>query len=111
MENSHVFLLPGIHDPVNKRAETQGLVLQEAQAMELPVVISDVGGMKYGIIPDETGFVVRENDITGFADAIEKFILNPQLIVEMGKKGRKFVVDKYDNKIIGAQLIEIYEKL
>ncbi|MEP6926882.1 MAG: glycosyltransferase [Ginsengibacter sp.] len=44
MNDAEVFILPGI---VNEgRAETQGLVIQEAQAMELPVIVSDAGGMK-----------------------------------------------------------------
>src|SRR5690606_21303860 len=58
--SSDIFLFPGICDPDTRRCETQGLVIQEAQAMEVPVVVSDVGGMKYGLIDGVTGFVVKE---------------------------------------------------
>ena len=84
---SDLFVFPGIHDK-HGRAETQGLVLQEAQAMELPVIVSDVGGMKYGMINDITGFVVEEKNIAGFVDKIELLIADKELRKEMGKQGR-----------------------
>src|SRR5690606_9840436 len=58
-EQTDVFIMPGRYDSEG-RAETQGLVIQEAQAMELPVVVSNVGGMKYGLLPNESGFLIAE---------------------------------------------------
>ncbi|TBW25568.1 glycosyltransferase [Gramella sp. KN1008] len=107
MNKSALFLLPGIHDKTG-RAETQGLVIQEAQAMELPVIISDVGGMKYGMLNEKTGFVVREADIEAFVEKIEILVLNPQLRREMGKRGRKYVEDNYDSQILGEKLEKFY---
>ena len=108
-KESDAFILPGIYDHLDGgRAENQGLVIQEAQAMELPVIVSDVGGMKYGLIPNETGFVVKENDINGFADAIQKLIERPILAKQMGKKGRDFVVENYESKVLVKQLLAIY---
>lgn len=107
MNKADVFLLPGIYDSMG-RAETQGLVIQEAQAMELPVIVSDVGGMKYGLIDGETGFVVNEKDVKGFADKLELLISNPDLKLKMGKRGRKLVCENYDSKILGDQLEKIY---
>jgi len=110
METAHVFLLPGIYDK-NGRAETQGLVIQEAQAMELPVIVSDVGGMKYGLIDGKTGFVIKEKDIEAFADKIELLIDDEALRIEMGQKGRQFVVENYDSKILGTRLEKFYKDL
>lgn len=107
-ENSNVFLLPGVYDKKDGRAENQGLVIQEAQAMELPVVVSDVGGMKYGMIPDFTGFVVKENDIAGFADAIESIYKDSLKAINMGKKGRKFVKENYSSEVLVDKLVSIY---
>lgn len=103
-----VFLFPGIKEPNTHRTEAQGLVIQEAQAMELPVIISDVGGMKYGMIDGETGFVVPENHLEGFVDRIEFLIKNPQVRSKMGKKGREFVLSNFDNEVLGKRLKEIY---
>lgn len=110
-EKADVFILPGRYDPDTGRAETQGLVIQEAQAMELPVIVSDVGGMKYGLLPTKSGFVIREGNIKEFVVAIEKLILNPKLKFKMGEVGRRFVKNEYDIKVLTNKLLEIYNKV
>ena len=110
MDESHIFLLPGIYDE-DGRAENQGLVLQEAQAMELPVITSDVGGMKYGLIDEKTGYVIKEGDIDRFVEKIEDLLNDEQKRVEMGKRAREFVKRKYDSTILGRQLEQFYLKL
>ncbi|WP_242117937.1 glycosyltransferase family 4 protein [Aestuariivivens sediminicola] len=107
MNSSDIFLFPGICNE-NGRCEAQGLVIQEAQSMELPVVISDAGGMSEGIINGKTGFVVNEKDLDGFVDRIIFLIQNPEKRKEMGKAGRLFVVKHYDNEILGNKLLELY---
>lgn len=107
-EQADVLIMPGRYDSEG-RAETQGLVIQEAQAMELPVVVSDVGGMKYGLLPNESGFVVKEEDLAGFVEAIRTFLLNSDVKLKMGKKGRAFVGQNYDNEILGSKLLTIYK--
>jgi colanic acid/amylovoran biosynthesis glycosyltransferase len=111
MNLASVFILPGIQDPLTNRAETQGLVIQEAQAMELPVVVSDAGGMKFGLLPNESGFVIKEKDIVGFANVIVKLLKNKELCKKMGKNGRDFVLENYDSNILGKQLISIYSEV
>jgi len=109
--DSNVLLLPGIRDTFDGSEEAQGLVIQEAQSMELPVVVSDVGGMKYGLITNKTGFVVKENDINGFADCIEALIKDPQRAKKMGEEGRKFVEENYNSKDLVDKLISIYKNI
>ncbi|MDO6597686.1 glycosyltransferase [Oceanihabitans sp. 2_MG-2023] len=111
MQLSDMFLLPGRYEAHTGRAETQGLVIQEAQAMCLPVIVSDVGGMQYGVLPNKTGYIIAENDINGFVTAIEQLILKPDLKVELGNNGRDFVVKNYDNKVLTDALLVIYDKI
>lgn len=110
-QESDVFILPGRYDLQTGRAETQGLVVQEAQAMSLPVIVSDVGGIKYGVVPNKSGFVIAENDIDGFVVAIEQLILNPNKKAEFGENGRNFVVKNYDNKVLTDALLSIYNTI
>jgi len=107
MNKADVFILPGITD-VKGRAENQGLVIQEAQAMGLPVIVTDAGGMKYGLIDKVTGFVIKEYDLPGFSNCIEELISDTDLCDEMGIAGRKFVKDNYDIRILGDKLEDIY---
>ncbi|MEH6535820.1 MAG: glycosyltransferase family 4 protein [Psychroserpens sp.] len=109
MQNSDIFLLPGIYDPNNGTAETQGLVIQEAQAMGLPVVVSDVGGMKYGLIDGETGFVLEANNISAFADSIERLILDDDLKTKMSANAVKYVQKHFDTGVLVRELENIYK--
>lgn len=108
MNQSDAFLLPGIVDS-NGRAENQGLVIQEAQSMTLPVVVSDAGGMKYGLIDDVTGYVVPSKNIDGFVEKLERLISNEGLRATMGKAARDYVVTTYDNQVLYNQLISYYK--
>jgi colanic acid/amylovoran biosynthesis glycosyltransferase len=87
MAEADVFLLPG--RTITGLAETQGLVIQEAQAMGLPVIVSDAGGMQEGLISGETGFVLREGDVAAFACKIEDLAKDSACRERMGKVGRK----------------------
>lgn len=107
MNLSDVFLLPGVYDDTG-RAENQGLVIQEAQAMQLPVLISNVGGMSEGIIDNKTGYVIEEKNIDSFVEKIEYLYKNPNKGKEMGKVGMEFVKKNYDVRILGNQLEMLY---
>lgn len=107
-KESDVFLFPGIKEPATQKAESNGLVIQEAQAMRIPVIVSDVGGMKYGLIDGKTGYVVPENDINGFVEKVEYLIQNPNLKAELGENGKRFVSENFDSIVLGKKLLQIY---
>lgn len=99
--------MPGITD-TNGRAENQGLVIQEAQAMEIPVIVTSAGGMQYGLIDGETGYVVDQNSNIDFADKIEILLKDNELRQQMSLAARQFVIKNYDSKYIINQLEAIY---
>jgi len=111
MSDAHLFILPGIHDPSTNRAETQGLVIQEAQAMGLPVLVSDAGGMKYGLIDGVTGYIIKAGDIESFSEKIIFFMQNESLRQIMGIAGREFVTNNYDIRSITDRLEVIYSEI
>jgi colanic acid/amylovoran biosynthesis glycosyltransferase len=108
MAKSTVFLLPGISELNTERSEAQGLVLQEAQFFKLPVITSDVGGIKYGIIPNETGFLMEENTENEFVEKLNMLYDKPELIKSMGEKGHEFVMMNFESSIIGKKLESLY---
>ncbi|QYA24027.1 colanic acid biosynthesis glycosyltransferase WcaL [Gramella sp. MT6] len=110
MNDADVFILPGVYDREG-RAETQGLVIQEAQSMELPVLISDAGGMKYGVVDGKTGFVIKENDLNEFANKLEILQNDNILRREMGKEGRAYVKKNFDSRVLGDRLEKVYFQL
>jgi colanic acid/amylovoran biosynthesis glycosyltransferase len=110
MENCSVLILPGIYEKETGIAETQGLVVQEAQALGLPVIVSDAGGAKFGVINGETGFVVEMNNIEEYANKIIYLMKNKLIQEKMSENAIFFVKENYDIKVIGKKLIDIYNK-
>jgi colanic acid/amylovoran biosynthesis glycosyltransferase len=100
-------VFPGI--TINGRAENQGLVIQEAQALELPVLVSDAGGMAEGVLEGITGYVLPQKDVEAFVDKIEYLATNPSIRKRMGSAGRKFVEDNYDSQLLAEKLIDVYK--
>lgn len=70
----------------------------EAQAMEIPVVCSDAGGLPENVENGVTGFVVPRRDAKAMADKIIYLIENPEIRLKMGAAGRKRVIEKFDIK-------------
>jgi colanic acid/amylovoran biosynthesis glycosyltransferase len=92
----------------NGEEETQGLVIQEAQAMELPVVVSDIGGVSEGIIDKKTGFLVNTGNIDEIVEKLTFLFENPEISKEMGVQGRHFVRNKFSCQIINKKIINEY---
>lgn len=60
----------------------------EAMSCNLPVIASDVGGVKEAL-NNNCGILVKRGDRKEIKNALEKLIKNPSLIKEMGEKARK----------------------
>ncbi|WP_276978800.1 glycosyltransferase family 4 protein, partial [Flavobacterium filum] len=111
MAQSSIFLLAATVEKETLRAETQGLVIQEAQFFKLPVVVSNIGGIPFGLIDGKTGFLIDQSDINLFVSKICLLIDNQNLQLSMGDKGHEFVQERFDSKILGEKLITIFDDL
>jgi len=111
LQKSHLLLMPGIYDPETGRAETQGLVIQEAQSMGLPVLVSDAGGMQYGMVNEETGFVLEAGNIQAFASKIAYLYHHEEERQSLCLAARAFVTANYDIGYLGNKLESIYQQI
>lgn len=109
-QKADIFLLPSITGSQGER-ETQALVLQEAQAMKLPVVATDIGGIPEGLRPGHSGYVVPEQNAEALADRLQYLIRHPEERRGMGQEGRRFVRRRYDRHHLTKELISIYRSL
>jgi len=110
LSSADLFLLTGIMSS-DGRQENQGLVIQEAQAMELPVIVSNIGGVSEGVIDGKTGFLVEPKNIQQISDKILLLLTDDNLRIQMGKRGRMYVVDKYSIENITKSLINSYNQI
>jgi len=67
----------------------------EAQAMKLPVVCTDAGGLSENVADGETGFVVPRRDPKALAEKLALLAKDPSLRQRMGEAGRKRVLTKF----------------
>jgi glycosyltransferase involved in cell wall biosynthesis len=91
-------------------SESFGVAIVEASACELPVVVSNVGGLKEVVDNNVTGFVVKSKDSNDAALAIEKLLLSKKLRFEMGIAGREKVKSLYDWDENVSHVISIYKE-
>jgi len=68
----------------------------EAMSMGRPIVTTDAPGCRETVIDNENGFLVPVRDPIALAEAMEKFISQPELIKTMGQRSREIAEDKYD---------------
>jgi len=109
-DESHIFILSSV-TAENGDQEGQGLVLQEAQAVGMPVISTLHNGIPEGVQDGKSGFLVPERDVVGLVEKLEYLILHPEVWPEMGRAGRKYVEGHYDIKKLNQRLVKIYEHL
>ena len=92
-------------------SESFGVAVLEASACGKPVVVANIGGLPEVVENGITGFVVEPKNITVLADVLNKLILNPELRIAIGKKGRERVIKKYNWDDSIKQMISVYNTL
>jgi len=109
-QEAHIFILSSVTSENGDR-EGQALVLQEAQAVGLPVLSTLHNGIPEGVLDGESGFLVPERDVDALAERLEYLINNPGIWPKMGRSGRKFVETNYDLENLNDQLVNLYSQL
>jgi glycosyltransferase involved in cell wall biosynthesis len=91
--------------------EPFGLVAIEAMASGTPVVASEVGGLKYTVVPEQTGLLAPPKDEAAFAEAIDRILSDPAWRDELGRNARARVEQEFSWDGVAAQLSELYTAL
>jgi glycosyltransferase involved in cell wall biosynthesis len=79
-------------------AESFGVVLIEAMAMERPVVSTNCDGVVDIVVDGETGLHVHPRHAEELANALENLIRDPAQRRKFGKAGRRRVEEMFDRK-------------
>ncbi|MBF0244531.1 MAG: glycosyltransferase [Planctomycetes bacterium] len=72
-----------------------GLVLVEAMAASLPVVATDVGGVKEVVEDGVCGLIAPSGMDVELALSVEYFLENPHLLALFGQRGRKRALERF----------------
>ncbi len=93
---SDLYVWPGI-------GEAYGMAYLEAQAMGLPVVAQDTGGVAAVVLHGETGWLTPEGDLAAYAGAIRYMLSDSRLREQMGSAASRFVREQ--RSLTGASII------
>ncbi len=97
-----MFVLPSLYEPF-------GLVVTEAMASGLPVIASRVGGLKEVVTP-ETGFLFEPRNPDDLAGKIALLASDKGLRKNMGRAGRKRILDIFTWDKIAKEYKLFYQR-
>ena len=98
--DASVFVLPSYREGVPRST-------QEAMAIGLPVVTTDVPGCRETIVEGVNGFLVPARDATALAEAMTYFVTHPEKIVPMGLESRRIAEDRFDVHRQNCKLLDL----
>jgi len=97
--------------PSQNRLEGFGLVVAEAMAAGLPVVIADMPGVREVIEPGREGLLAEPLIANDLAEKIRTILDDPALGKRMGRAGRERAEARYALPVVARSLLNLYEGL
>ncbi|MEM9279779.1 MAG: glycosyltransferase family 4 protein [Pseudomonadota bacterium] len=102
MKASSIFIWPGWKEPI-------GMVYLEAQLQGLPVIAYESMGVPLVVEHGVTGLLAPEGDEEAMQENIRQLLANKQLRQDMGKAGRKRVLQEHSIEAAAKRLGEVLE--
>lgn len=88
--------------------ETAPLVISEAMAAGVPVIASDVGGVRYQVRHGETGFLITPGDVDGLAQRLGELLSDPARRASFGQAAKRLAASNHRATNVAARTIEVY---
>jgi glycosyltransferase involved in cell wall biosynthesis len=101
---SHIVCLPSLREGVPK-------VLIEAAACGRPIVATDAPGCREIVRHAENGLLVPVHNSRALADALRVMVLNEDVRINMGRRGREIVVEEFSSEIVINETLSVYREL
>ncbi|WP_245563406.1 glycosyltransferase family 4 protein [Thermus antranikianii] len=99
LRQTSVYVLPSYREGVPRST-------QEAMAMARPVITTDAPGCRETVVPGVNGFLVPPRDAQVLAEAMERFIHEPDLIVRMGQESRRLAEERFDARKVNERFLK-----
>jgi glycosyltransferase involved in cell wall biosynthesis len=96
---------------LSSKAEGFANAILEYMAAGLPVVATDVGGVREAITEGEAGYIVSSGDHEKMAEGIVKLLSDPERARSMGILGRSIVEENFSFEHHLRNTLELYEEL
>lgn len=96
---------------LTSRWEGLPLTILEAMRAGLPVVASDVGGVREAVVDGLTGFLVPRGDVSHLRERLGVLLTDPKLRVQMGMAARKRYEEHFTAERMVEAVWEVYTRL
>ena len=93
------------------RQEGFPIAILEAMRAGLPVVASDVGGVREAVQPERTGLLVPRGDAGALADALEALLADSARREAMGQAGRADFARRFSAHQMCRATLDVYREL
>ncbi len=90
--------------------EPFGMPITEAMACGLPVISTDSGGIPELIQDEQTGLLVKRDDVQSLSDAMIRLLDDENLAKKLAKSARNNVLESFTFDHAAAKLIDCYER-
>jgi glycosyltransferase involved in cell wall biosynthesis len=77
----------------------------------LPVIASDVGGVKEAVKDFETGFLIPRGNAEYLSERIKYYYLHPEDISTMGKQGYLFLKEHFTTEFMLEKILSVYQEI
>ncbi|RWS25252.1 group 1 glycosyl transferase-like protein [Leptotrombidium deliense] len=111
LDNLHLYFAAANVCVVPSHYEPFGLVAIEAMASGTPVIASDVGGLKFTVVNEVTGLLVKPKDVTGFTTAIDRILADREWRDELGELATKRVRNLFRWEGVANRLSKLYTQV
>ncbi len=101
LEAGHVFILASF-------SEGRPNVILEAMATGMPIIASDIAGVKELISDSETGLLFKTGDAQDLASQMEHVVHDIDLQKKIGQAAKRYILD---NKLLMSRTAAQYQKL
>jgi len=88
--------------------EPFGITPLEAMACGVPVIASNVGGLKYSVVHGKTGLLVKANDPKATSQAIKKIIGSPFVAQSMRENALKRIHQNFTWDHVAQRLYQVF---
>ena len=90
---------------------TVGLTsLTEAMALGKAAIVSDNPYFPIDVEKEGIGIKVAYKDVQGWIDAIKYLTHNPEIANEMGRRGRQFIDEKCNTRLMAKNLADVFSE-
>lgn len=99
-----VFILPSYSEP-------WGLVVNEAMACGMPVIVSNKCGSAYDVVKeDQNGYTFDPYNVEELTDIFSKFVEEPDKIIPFGKKSKE-IIKRFSPEQVAQEMYDGFKKV